>query len=74
MSTPLPRPPSPPWHGAVFTASLFCGAGWLLVYTLLSVRPIEALGAWNYLVVLALLLTAILAAAAWRGVDRHSSP
>ena len=67
MSTRRARPPSPPWHGALFTAALFGGAGWLLVYTLLSVRPVAALGAWNYLGVLALLLTATLAAATWRG-------
>lgn len=67
MSTRRVRPPSPPWHGALFTAALFLGAGWLLVYTLLSVRPIEALGAWNYLGVLGLLLAASVVAAAWRG-------
>ena len=67
MSTRRTRPPSPPWHGAVFTAALFGGAGWLLLYTLLSVRPIEALGAWNYLGVLALVLTATVVAAVWRG-------
>ena len=67
MSARGTRPPSPPWHGALFSAALFGGAGWLLAYTLLSVRPIDALGAWNYLGVLALLLTATLVAAAWRG-------
>ena len=49
------------------TAALFGGAGWLLLYTLLSVRPVEALGGWNYVGVLALLLTATLIAALWRG-------
>lgn len=61
------RPPSPPWHGALFTAALFGGAAWLLVYTLLSIRPVETLGGWNYLGVLALLLAATLIAALWRG-------
>ncbi|MEJ3750313.1 cell division protein CrgA [Actinomycetes bacterium KLBMP 9797] len=67
MSTGRTPTPSPPWHGALFTAALFGGAGWLLIYTLLSVRPIDALGAWNYLVVLALILTATVVAARWRG-------
>ncbi|GAA4716419.1 cell division protein CrgA [Phytohabitans rumicis] len=67
MSTSRAPRPSPPWHGALFTAALFVDAGWLLTYTLLSVRPIEALGAWNYLGVLVLLLAASLGAATWRG-------
>jgi len=67
MSTPRIRRPSPPWHGALFTAALFGGAGWLLAYTLLPVPPVEALGGWNYLGVLALLLTATLIVVLWRG-------
>jgi hypothetical protein len=67
MSTGRTPPPSPPWHGALFTAALFGGAGWLLVYTLLSIRPLEALGAWNYVGVSGLLLTATLVAVLWRG-------
>jgi hypothetical protein len=66
MSTPRAPRPSPPWHGALFTGALFGGAAWLLVYTLLSVPPVEALGAWNYLGVLALLVVATVAAASWR--------
>jgi hypothetical protein len=69
MSIHRTAPPSPPWHGALFTAALFGGAAWLLVYTLLSVPPVEALGAWNYLGMLALLGAAILVAAVWRGAD-----
>jgi hypothetical protein len=64
MST---RPPSPPWHGAVFTAALFGSAAWLLIYTLLSVGPVEALGGWNYLGALALTLAATAVTAFWRG-------
>lgn len=64
MST---RPPSPPWHGALFTATLFAGAAWLLAYTLLPVGPIDALGAWNYLGVGALILASTIVAALWRG-------
>jgi Cell division protein CrgA len=67
MSTGRTRPPSPPWHGALFTASVFGGAAWLLVYTLLPVRPVDALGAWNYLGVLGLLVAATLVVARWRG-------
>jgi hypothetical protein len=74
MSAPQPSPPrpspprpSPPWHGALFTAALFLGAAWLLAYTLLSVRPLEALGAWNYAGVLLLLLAATVVAKTWRG-------
>jgi Cell division protein CrgA len=67
MSKGRIQPPSPPWLGALFTAALFGAAGWLLVYTLLSVHPIEALGAWNYLGALALMLTATVVAAVWRG-------
>ncbi|MCW6003663.1 hypothetical protein K1W54_03575 [Micromonospora sp. CPCC 205371] len=67
MST---RPPSPPWHGAVFTGALFGAAAWLLAYTLLSIGPVEALGAWNYVGVLALTLAASIAAAFWRGEHR----
>ncbi|GLI01024.1 cell division protein CrgA [Phytohabitans aurantiacus] len=59
--------PSPPWHGALFTAALFASAAWLLVYTLLSVGPVEALGAWNYVGVVALTLGASIVAAFWRG-------
>jgi hypothetical protein len=64
MST---RPPSPPWVGAVYTTALFGSAAWLLVYTLLSVRPVEALGAWNYAGVLGLLVTASVVGKLWRG-------
>jgi hypothetical protein len=67
MSTDRTRPPSPPWLGALFSAALFGAAAWLLVYTLLSVRPVEALGAWNYLGVLALMLAATCVVAVWRG-------
>jgi hypothetical protein len=65
------RPPSPPWLGVVFTVALFGSAGWLLAYTLLPIRPVEALGAWNYLGALALLLAATATVAVWRG-DNHS--
>ena len=64
MST---RRPSPPWVGALFTAAMFGAAGWLLIYTLLPVRPIDALGAWNYVGMLALLVAATTVAAIWRG-------
>lgn len=64
MST---RPPSPPWHGAVFTAALFASAAWLLTYTLLSIGPVEALGAWNYLGALTLTLAATIVTTLWRG-------
>jgi hypothetical protein len=61
------RRPSPPWHGALFTAGLFGSVGWLLLYTLPPTSPVEALGAWNYVGAASCQLAAILAAALWRG-------
>jgi hypothetical protein len=67
MSTKSTRPPSPPWVGALYSAALFGSAAWLLTYTLLSVRPVEALGSWNYVGALILLVTATVIGKIWRG-------
>jgi hypothetical protein len=63
------RPPSGPWLGALTSGLTFLGAAWLLAYTLLSVPPLEALGAWNYVGVAALVLVITLLGKAWRGAD-----
>ncbi|MFI5956611.1 cell division protein CrgA [Cryptosporangium sp. NPDC051539] len=62
-----PKPPSGPWHGALSTALIFGSAAWILVYTLLDVRPVEALGAWNYVGVLGLVVLNTIVGRTWRG-------
>jgi hypothetical protein len=58
---------SPPWYGALISVVNFAGAAWLLTYTLLPVRPIESLGAWNYAAVAALLPVQAILVKRWRG-------
>jgi hypothetical protein len=62
-----PKPPSAPWFGALNTALMFLGAAWILVYTMLSVPFVEALGPWNYVGVLLLVVASTLLGKAWRG-------
>ena len=73
MANTVGRRPSPPWYGALFSAVNFLGAAWLLTYTLLPVRPIQALGAWNYLAVLAAIPVQAVLVKCWRG-DRYVRP
>ena len=61
------RGPSPPWFGGLVTGVNFLGAAWLLVYTLLPVRPIEALGGWNYVAVAGLIPVQAVLMMCWRG-------
>ena len=64
---PDPKPPSGVWHGAVSTGLIFLGAAWILVYPLLDVPPVEALGAWNYAGVAGLVVANALVGRSWRG-------
>ncbi|GAA0282749.1 cell division protein CrgA [Cryptosporangium japonicum] len=64
---PDPKPPSGPWHGALSSALIFGGAVWLLVYTLLEVPFVEALGPWNYVGVAATVVLTTLVGYTWRG-------
>ena len=43
-----PRPPSPPWYGAVVTGLLGLTAAILLSYTLVDWGWQQRLGGWNY--------------------------
>ncbi len=61
------RGPSPPWFGGLVTAVNFVGAAWLLVYTLLPLRPIESLGGWNYVAVAGLVPVQAVLMMFWRG-------
>jgi hypothetical protein len=63
--TDPPKPASPPWHGALVTAMIVAGFGWLLLYTLLSVPA--ALGPWNYAVGTGLATASFPLVALWRG-------
>ncbi|SHN32421.1 cell division protein CrgA [Cryptosporangium aurantiacum] len=63
------RPPSAPWVGALSTGLTFLGAAWILAYTLLSVPALEALGAWNYIGVIGLVVVVTLLGKAWHGQD-----
>jgi hypothetical protein len=58
--------------GAIYTAALFSSAAWILVYTLLPIRPVDALGGWNYVIALALLATTALMSLLLR--RRHAEP
>ena len=64
---PGSKPPSSPWLGALRTGLVYLSAAWILVYTLLSVPPIEALGAWNYVGVCLLTVAVAVLGKAWRG-------
>jgi hypothetical protein len=66
--------PSPPWYGALISALNFAGAGWLLAYTLLRVRPIESLGAWNYVIVAAVIPAQAVLMLCWRGHPYRREP
>jgi hypothetical protein len=70
---PSRRPPSGAWHGALRTALTYLSAAWILVYTLLSVPPVEALGAWNYVGVLGLFVAVTALGRTWRG-DEYVRP
>jgi Cell division protein CrgA len=58
---------SAPWYGGLVTAVNFVGAAWLLVYTLLPVRPLQALGGWNYVAVAGLVPVQAILMTRWRG-------
>ena len=51
---PETRRPSPPWYGAIVTVLLWLGFAWLLAYTLLDLPVQQAIGAWNYALLLGL--------------------
>ncbi|GAA3396240.1 cell division protein CrgA [Cryptosporangium minutisporangium] len=63
------RQPSPPWLGALTSGLTFLGAAWLLAYTLLEVPPLEALGAWNYVGIVGLVVVVTLLGKVWHGAD-----
>src|SRR5437762_9942067 len=65
------RKPSPPWFGWLIPALNFLGAAWLLIYTLLPIRPIQSWGAWNYLAVVALIPVQAVVVKRWRGDPYH---
>jgi hypothetical protein len=54
MSDASTRRPSPPWYGAVVTLLLWGGFAWLLAYTLLDLGWQQAIGGWNYVLLLGL--------------------
>jgi hypothetical protein len=56
------------WWGGLYTAGLFGSAGWLLIYTLLPIPGVDALGGWNYVIALALLTTVPAVSWIWRGM------
>ncbi|WP_035857442.1 hypothetical protein [Cryptosporangium arvum] len=66
---PSGRRPSGPWLGALLSGLTFLSAFWLLAYTLLSLPPLEALGAWNYVGVIALIPVVTVLGKLWRGTD-----
>jgi hypothetical protein len=68
-----PDRPSPPWRGAIPTVILFVNATWLLAYTLLALRPLEALGSWNYAGIIALMVVSAVFSRTWRG-ERYVRP
>jgi hypothetical protein len=63
--------PSPPWYGALVTASLLLASAWLLSYTLLDLRWQQRLGAWNYLIALLISTAAGQLMQYWRGDGRR---
>ena len=46
--------PSPPWYGALVNVLLWFGFAWLLAYTLLDLPFQQAIGSWNYVLLLGL--------------------
>jgi len=66
---PSGREPSGPWLGAVTSGLTFLGAAWILAYTLLELPPLEALGAWNYVGVAAIVGVVTLLGKLWHGAD-----
>jgi hypothetical protein len=69
-----PKPPSPPWYGAVSTVLLGLMAVILLTYTLLDWEWQQALGAWNYVVVGGLVVVTSVWMTGWRAdLARHET-
>ncbi|WP_170323859.1 cell division protein CrgA [Cryptosporangium phraense] len=63
------RTPSRPWVGALLSSLTFLGAAWLLAYTLFDLPPVEALGPWNYVGVVGIVVVDALLGKLWRGAD-----
>jgi hypothetical protein len=59
--------PSRPWVGGLLTGLLYVQVAWILVYTLLDVPFVEALGAWNYVGNGGLTVVVVMLGRAWRG-------
>jgi hypothetical protein len=65
------RAPSPPWFGALLLGILTLWAGVLLTYTLLDLAWQQALGAWNYVAAVVLILVAAVMLRLWHGDARR---
>ncbi|MFI7589319.1 cell division protein CrgA [Spongisporangium articulatum] len=66
------RKPSPPWVGGLVAAMIWVMALWLLGYTLLDLPFQQAIGPWNYLLLLGMVVVLAVVMRRWRGdVRRH---